>query len=319
MSSGGTITFEIRTNANDLVQVTGNLTLNNNTITPVPLNDLQTNVPYTLVTYTGTRSGTFNPVLNLDTNFTATLDYSTPGQVKLIFSKVQTFNIPTEYPTGSGTPNITVGLDGRLVYSYGTNGDSIPDFSNCGYGGGGVPIPDVPVVTTLSPVAGDNQPQIQAALNAMAALPLNTNGFRGAVLLNPGTYTITTGIGMSVSGVVLRGSGTNSTILSLSNGFSGEAISIGQVAAAELSEALLDFPEVEAQRIADLFRRAGLPTSVELNKRQFAQLSHAMKLDKKVSGGEIKFVLIDAPGHAIVRGAPDEVVREVIALCCRPD
>jgi len=227
LNSGATVTFEIRTNANDLLQVTGNLMLNNNIASIVPLDNLQTNVSYTLVTYTGTRSGTFNSVVNLDTNFTATLDYSVPGRINLVFSRVQTFNIPTTYPTGPGTPNVTPGNDGKLVYSYDPNGDSIPDFSNCGYGGGGVPIPNVPVVTTLSPVVGDNQPQIQAALNALAAQSPDTNGFRGAVLLSAGTYTLNSGIAMSISGVVLRGSGTNNTILSLSNGFSGEAISIG--------------------------------------------------------------------------------------------
>ena len=66
-----------------------------------------------------------------------------------------------------------------------------------------------------------------------------------------------------------------------------------------MSAALLDLPEIEAERIADLFRRAGLPTSVELNKRQFAQLSQAMKLDKKVSGGEIKFVLAKRIGDVV--------------------
>jgi 3-dehydroquinate synthase len=30
------------------------------------------------------------------------------------------------------------------------------------------------------------------------------------------------------------------------------------------------------------------------------------------------FVLIDRPGSAIVRGAPDALVREVIENCCRP-
>jgi hypothetical protein len=29
-------------------------------------------------------------------------------------------------------------------------------------------------------------------------------------------------------------------------------------------------------------------------------------------------VRIDQPGHAIVRGAPDALVREVIEQCCRP-
>src|SRR5207244_1168214 len=74
-------------------------------------------------------------------------------------------SIPSSYPTGPGPSTVNVGPDGKLVYSYDPNGDRIPDFSECGYGGGGVTIPDVPVKVTLQPVAGDNSPQIQAAID----------------------------------------------------------------------------------------------------------------------------------------------------------
>jgi 3-dehydroquinate synthase len=71
----------------------------------------------------------------------------------------------------------------------------------------------------------------------------------------------------------------------------GEAISIGQVAAAKLSEEILGLPPQHAERIGNLFERAGLPTKVALNQAQRQKLVAAMKLDKKVSAGEIKFVL----------------------------
>jgi 3-dehydroquinate synthase len=79
----------------------------------------------------------------------------------------------------------------------------------------------------------------------------------------------------------------------------GEAISIGQVAAAELSAALTDFSDLDAERVTDLFRRAGLPTSVELAPRQLNELFSAMRLDKKVSRGEIKFVLARRIGEVV--------------------
>jgi 3-dehydroquinate synthase len=41
-----------------------------------------------------------------------------------------------------------------------------------------------------------------------------------------------------------------------------------------------------------------------------------MRLDKKSEAGEIRFVLIDGPGRAAVRAAPDALVREVIEACC---
>jgi len=71
----------------------------------------------------------------------------------------------------------------------------------------------------------------------------------------------------------------------------GEAIAIGQVAAASLSARLLGLPAREVDRIESIFQRAGLPTRVKLNAPQRQKLLAAMRLDKKVSGGEVKFVL----------------------------
>ena len=76
----------------------------------------------------------------------------------------------------------------------------------------------------------------------------------------------------------------------------GEAITIGQVAAARLSMQILGLPAGEADRIENLFQRAGLPTRVTLNAAQQRKLLAAMRLDKKVSGGEIKFVLAHCIG-----------------------
>ena len=71
----------------------------------------------------------------------------------------------------------------------------------------------------------------------------------------------------------------------------GEAIAIGQVAAAKLSAEVLGLPAKEVERIERIFQRAGLPTQVKLNEPQRQKFLTAMSLDKKVSGGEIKFVL----------------------------
>ena len=93
----------------------------------------------------------------------------------------------------------------------------------------------------------------------------------------------------------------------------GEAISIGQVAAAELSAALKGLAQIDVERITDLFRRAGLPTSVGLNKAQVKQLCAALRLDKKVSGGEIKFVLAKRIGEvAWGQRVPEELIRETL-------
>jgi 3-dehydroquinate synthase len=76
----------------------------------------------------------------------------------------------------------------------------------------------------------------------------------------------------------------------------GEAISIGQVAAAKLSEELAGLPADESKRIGALFERAGLPTSAHLTKAMRRKLHDAMQLDKKVSGGNVKFVLAQSIG-----------------------
>lgn len=97
--------------------------------------------------------------------------------------------------------------DGRLIYKTTPAGDRIMDFSTAGYRGGGVALPAVPVKQTVRPSGGDDDTAaIQAALDAVSQLPLE-NGFRGAVQLSPGTFTISRTLSISADGVVLRGSG----------------------------------------------------------------------------------------------------------------
>jgi len=76
----------------------------------------------------------------------------------------------------------------------------------------------------------------------------------------------------------------------------GEAISIGQVAAARLSARLTRMPAADVDRIRTLFERAGLPVAVKLSRPQREKLFEAMKLDKKVRDGQIKFVLAERIG-----------------------
>ncbi len=71
----------------------------------------------------------------------------------------------------------------------------------------------------------------------------------------------------------------------------GEAISIGQVAAAMLSERRAGLSAAEVGRIRDLLRRAGLPVHVNLTKSARQKALAAMRLDKKVRDGELRFVL----------------------------
>lgn len=94
----------------------------------------------------------------------------------------------------------------------------------------------------------------------------------------------------------------------------GEAISIGQVAAARLSAGLLGLSQKEVERVRDLFARAGLPTRIRLNAAQEAALLAAMRLDKKVTGGEVKFVLARRLGEVVWgQAVPDDWIRRTLA------
>jgi len=90
----------------------------------------------------------------------------------------------------------------------------------------------------------------------------------------------------------------------------GEAVACGMVMAADLSAALGLVRTQLAERIARLVARAGLPVSApRLPLTQWFQL---MGVDKKASDGDIRYVLLDAPGSATMRAAPQALVEEVI-------
>ena len=111
---------------------------------------------------------------------------------------------------------VSLDSSGHLVYRRLPKGDQIIDFSYAGYMGGGVPLPNVPTMINLTPSGSDDSVAIQHAIDQVSLMPLR-NGFRGAVVLAPGTFICTKGLGITASGVVLRGSGplTGGTTLKL--------------------------------------------------------------------------------------------------------
>ena len=95
----------------------------------------------------------------------------------------------------------------------------------------------------------------------------------------------------------------------------GEAVGCGMVMAVQLSHRLGLVDASFVQRLTTLIARAGLPV---VGPRLGAEVYlHHMRVDKKAEAGDIRFVLIDCPGHAVVRGAPDALVRDVIDACCQ--
>ena len=100
----------------------------------------------------------------------------------------------------------------------------------------------------------------------------------------------------------------------------GEGVGCGMVMAAELSYRLGLVDAAFVARLRRIIERAGLPVvgPVLDAKDNAGRYLSLMRVDKKAEGGEIKFVLIDNPGSASVRSAPDELVRQVIDACCLP-
>ena len=98
----------------------------------------------------------------------------------------------------------------------------------------------------------------------------------------------------------------------------GEAVGCGMVMATRLSAALGMVDAAFAERLVKLIAAAGLPVrgpvlDSEDNAGRYLAL---MRLDKKAQAGAITFVLIDGPGRAVMREAPEALVREVIDSCC---
>jgi hypothetical protein len=120
---------------------------------------------------------------------------------------------------GFASTNLSVwvypGSSGRLIYQPDAQDNHIVDSSGVGYMGGAVPLPNVPVVLAISPVSGDNQANIQNALDQIAAMTPDANGFRGALLLTAGVYPISDSVSINAGGIVMRGAGngTNGTVL----------------------------------------------------------------------------------------------------------
>ena len=98
----------------------------------------------------------------------------------------------------------------------------------------------------------------------------------------------------------------------------GEAVGCGMVMAARLSGALGLVDGAFVERLVRLIEAVGLPLRGPVldpqdNAGRYLEL---MRLDKKSQDGAITYVLIDAPGRAVMREAPQALVRSVIDSCC---
>lgn len=104
---------------------------------------------------------------------------------------------------------VSLGANGKLIYTPDSKGNTVPDFSGVGYMNSESVIPTIAVVKTVYAVAGDNLINVQGAINEVAALSPDANGFRGAILFKTGTYNLSNTITINASGIVLKGEGFN--------------------------------------------------------------------------------------------------------------
>jgi 3-dehydroquinate synthetase len=103
----------------------------------------------------------------------------------------------------------------------------------------------------------------------------------------------------------------------------GEAVAIGMVGAAKLSQRLGLLPSAAVERQQALLQKFGLPTSLRAKrgnlKLSLAGVTRAMELDKKVRGKAIRWVLLQDIGKAVIRSdVPQEDVLAVLQKLAEP-
>lgn len=186
----------------DQMNVNGDLDLSGLSLRVTDTTALNNEAEYVLATCTGSVMGYF-ATHNLPAGWKVVyLSNGSGSSVKLISSDTSSLVFPD--------------MTGRLAYVPDGRGNRIPDFSCAGYRGGGVPLPDVPIVMRLAPSGSDDTLAIQNAIKWVASnVPLNAQGFRGAVFLSRGVYRITNTLTITSSGIVLRGEGPygNGTVI----------------------------------------------------------------------------------------------------------
>ncbi|MFV0541507.1 MAG: DUF6298 domain-containing protein [Aestuariibaculum sp.] len=122
-------------------------------------------------------------------------------------------------------PNIVKTKQGKLTPVPDSLGNTIPDFSYAGYMASEMAIPTLENRIFVPNQTEDATRTIQTAIDYVENLKPDKNGFRGAVLLDKGTFKVSGTLYLKKSGVVLRGSGNqdNQTVI-LGTGIKREAL-----------------------------------------------------------------------------------------------
>ena len=93
----------------------------------------------------------------------------------------------------------------------------------------------------------------------------------------------------------------------------GEAVGVGMVLAARLShlKGLLSASEVD--RVEQMVRSAGLPSGMEVDPEEIYQ---NIRKDKKKSGEDVHFILLEGLGQAIVRSISLSELKVIVYDLC---
>jgi fibronectin-binding autotransporter adhesin len=208
LETGATATFDVNSintigsGVNDLLQVNGNLTLNNNTLTLNFLGIPQAGVPYRLANYTGALTGTLNPTVALASGAprpVATLDYSTAHQINVSFS-----GFGNLVWTGTGTE-----WDAGVSQNWSNQTSTVdPDFF---YNGDSVLFDDTAVSTSVDLASGVVvQPSFITNNSVGNAFTISGAGQIGgnATLIKDGGSTLTLSTSNSYTGLTIIRNGT---------------------------------------------------------------------------------------------------------------
>ena len=96
----------------------------------------------------------------------------------------------------------------------------------------------------------------------------------------------------------------------------GEAVAVGMVMAATMSQKMGWLDAAEVERVRELVSRTGLPGMPPASMSPDDFMKH-MTVDKKVSIGRIRLVLLNELGQAsLISDYPDELLAEVLDAFC---
>ena len=93
----------------------------------------------------------------------------------------------------------------------------------------------------------------------------------------------------------------------------GEAVGMGMILAAQLSNKLGLLPSAEVTRLTHMIKSAGLPVDMKLDPEELLQ---NIRKDKKKSGEVVHFVLLDGPGSTIFKPFSLKELKSIVHDLC---